>query len=202
MHALCGNIAGVGIRILAESRQHPEERYAFLALFIMPGRVGPWNLWSLTSLPTPSPVFLWFHMENVQVAVWDPCMKKQILSYNPQMGKPSSNWKLCKSDEESQRVCYNCVLGKMGNGATPSPYPESQTSSFPHSSQSLHLESKAIHPINKVHWTSSLHRRQKETFTLFLCRIAWYNCSLLLFIWKCCSTWQMKQKSGILFHGL
>lgn len=58
MHALCGNTAGVGICVLAVSQQHPEERYSFLGLFIMPGKVRPWNLSSLTPLPTPFPVIL------------------------------------------------------------------------------------------------------------------------------------------------
>lgn len=72
---------------------------------------------------------------------------------SPKMGETSSSQKLCISDEESQLTSHNCVLGKTGNKATASPYSgshKSQTSFFPHSSQSLDLEGKSIHPINKV----------------------------------------------------
>lgn len=74
-----------------------------------------WSMWSVTALPLLFPIILWLYKESVQVAVWDPYVKRQVLSYNPQMGKPSSNQKLCESDEESQFVSSNCVLGNMGS---------------------------------------------------------------------------------------
>lgn len=80
-------------------------------------------------------------------------VKRQTLSHNPKMVGTSSSQKLCNSDEKRQLMSYNCVLGKTGNKAAPSPYSgshKSQTSFFPHSTQSLDLEGKSIHPINKV----------------------------------------------------
>lgn len=80
-------------------------------------------------------------------------VKRQTLSYNPKMVGTSSSQKLCNSDEKRQLTSYNCVLGKTGNKAAPSPHSgshKSQTSFFPHSTQSLDLEGKSIHPINKV----------------------------------------------------
>lgn len=136
IHALCGNTMRAAISVPAVTPQHLG--YALLSVFIMSERIEPWNCWSLAALPTPFPLILWVWRDRFQVTI-------------PIWG--SSSQKLCSSDEESQLVSYNCILGKMGNKATCSPYTgshKSQTSFFPHSSQNLDLEGKSIHPINKV----------------------------------------------------
>lgn len=100
------------VSLLCPSMLWAEVRFPLSARYARKGR--SWSMWSVTALPPLFPIILWLYKENVQVAVWDPYVKRQVLSYNPQMGKPSSNPKLCESDEESQFVSYKCVFGNMG----------------------------------------------------------------------------------------